>query len=81
VNALARGDTVPKTNSALPFAKSWIASDAQGAMNTSGTSTRLVGKEAYLRQTPGGKLLLVQLSPTKAGTAQGAAAELWAASW
>jgi hypothetical protein len=80
-NAVARGDTVPKTNAAAPYLKSWKSPNAQGAMNTSGSSIRLVLQEIYLRQTTGGKVLLVRLNPSKNGALEGTAAELWATSW
>jgi hypothetical protein len=80
-NALARGDTVPKTNAAAPYVKSWISPSAQGTMSTSGRSIRLVAEETYLRQVPGGKVLLVQLKPSKSGALEGVVAEVWATSW
>jgi hypothetical protein len=80
-NALARGDTVSKTNAAVPYLKSWKASDAQGTMNTSGSSIRLVAQEIFLRQGSGKKVLLVRLKPTMSGALEGSVAELWAASW
>jgi hypothetical protein len=79
-NALARGDTVPKTNAAAPYVKAWKPADAQGTMNTSGNSIRLVAQEAYLRLAAG-KVLVVQLKATKSGSPEGIAGELWAASW
>src|SRR5262249_8768363 len=48
VNALARGDTVPKNNAAAPYVKNWKSPDAQGTMSTSLTSIRLVAQETYL---------------------------------
>jgi hypothetical protein len=80
-NALARGDTVPKTNAAAPYVKNWKSAEAQGTMNTSGVSVRLVAQETFLRQASGGKVLLVHLKPSKTGALEGTVAELWAASW
>jgi len=80
-NALARGDTVPKTNGAAPYVKSWKSPEAQGTMITSGTSVRLVVQETYLRQNAGGKILLVQLKPAKGAAPEGIVAELWPSSW
>lgn len=80
-SALSRGDTVPKTNAAAPYVKNWKSPNAQGTMNTSGPSIRLVAEESFLRQTAGGKVLLVQSKPAKSGAPEGVAAELWPSSW
>jgi hypothetical protein len=80
-SALARGDTVSKNNAAAPYVKSWKASDAQGTMNTSGSSIRLVSQDMFLRQGSAGKILLVRVKTTKTGALEGTVAELWAASW
>jgi len=82
-NALSHGDTVSKNNQALPYIKSWMASDAQGTMQTSGSSVRLVNEEMYLRLGSASKVLLIRLKPqsSAAGAPEGTFAELWAASW
>jgi hypothetical protein len=80
-NALARGDTVSRNNAAAPYVKGWKALDAQGTMNTSGSSIRLVAQETFLRQGSGDKVLLVRLKRTKSGALEGTVAELWPASW
>jgi hypothetical protein len=82
-NALSHGDTVSKNNQAAPYIKSWKAPDAQGTMQTSGSSVRLVAEELFLRLGSGSKVLLVHLKPQgAAGSApEGTFAELWAASW
>jgi hypothetical protein len=81
-NALSHGDTVSKNNQALPYIKGWKAADAQGTMQTSGKSVRLVSEEVFLRLGTGSKVLLVRLKAATAGAApEGTFAELWAASW
>ncbi len=82
-NALSRGDTVSKNNQAFPYVKTWKPSEPQGAMNTSGTSLRLVHDEVYLRQSGVTHLLYVRVKPqTAPGTPSEATfAELWAATW
>jgi hypothetical protein len=81
-NALSHGDTVSKNNQALPYIKSWTAPDAQGTMQTSGKSVRLVSQELFLRLGSSSKVLLVRVKPAASGAApEGTFAELWAASW
>jgi hypothetical protein len=82
-NALSHGDTVSKNNQAAPYIKSWKAPDAQGTMQTSGSSVRLVAQEMFLRQGSASKVLLVRMKPQGAsgGAPEGTFAELWAASW
>jgi hypothetical protein len=82
-NALSHGDTVSKNNQAAPYIKTWKAPNAQGTMQTSGSSVRLVNEEVYLRVGSASKVLLVRLKPQGAsgGAPEGTFAELWAASW
>ncbi len=82
-NALSRGDTVSKNNQALPYVKTWKPSEPQGAMNTVGTSLRLVHDEVYLRQSGVTHLLYVRVKPQAApgGSSEATFAELWEASW
>ena len=83
VNAISHGDTVSKNNQAAPYIKSWKAPDAQGTMQTSGTSVRLVSQEMFLRLGSSSKVLLIRIKPqgTQGGAPEGMFAELWAASW
>jgi len=83
VNALSHGDTVSKLNQAAPYVKTWTAPNAQGTMSTTGVSIRLVGDEAYLRQSSPARLLLVRLKAQGASgsSAEATFAELWAAAW
>jgi hypothetical protein len=82
-NALSHGDTVAKTNQALPYVKSFTAPDSQGTMQTAGTSVRAVSEELFLRLGAASKVLLVRMKPPTAagGPPEGTFAELWAASW
>ena len=79
-SALARGDTVPKTNQTMPYVKTWKPSSARGTMQTTGNSVRLVSEEAFLRQTAT-KILLVRVKNSTSGAEDVTAAELWAVSW
>jgi hypothetical protein len=80
VNALARYDTVPRSNAALAFVKSWSSGNEKGAIMTGGSSVRLVSEqETYIRQGAAQKLLLVTTG--KSGTGDGLYAELWPATW
>jgi len=79
-SALARGDTVPRTNQTAPYVKTWKPNDARGTMQTTGNSVRLVSEEMFLRQTST-KTLLVRVKNTTSGTEDVTAAELWAVSW
>lgn len=86
VSALARGDTVPKSNVALAYAKSWKPASARIATKTTGSSLRLVSDAAvYVRQTSSQKVLVVQIAAATPGkiVAAGDAsyAELWPVSW
>jgi len=78
--ALARGDTVSRTNQTAPYVKTWKPSDARGTMQTTGNSVRLVSEEVYLRQTAT-KVLLVRVKNAPSGAEDVTAAELWAVSW
>lgn len=79
-SALARGDTVPKTNQTAPYVKAWKPASAKGTMQTTGNSVRVVSEEVFLRQTSN-KTLLVRVKASPNGTEDVAAAELWAVSW
>ena len=79
-SALARGDTVPRTNQTAPYVKTWKPNDARGTMQTTGNSVRLVSEETFLRQTST-KTLLVRVKNAASGTEDVTAAELWAVSW
>jgi hypothetical protein len=79
-SALARGDTVPRTNQTAPYVKTWKPADARGTMQTSGNSVRLVTEESFLRQTST-KTLLVRVRMAPSGTEDVTAAELWAVTW
>jgi hypothetical protein len=83
--ALAHGDTVARTNKALPFVKDWTSDNGRIAMATDGPSVRLIAEEAtYVRQV-GQKVLVVKMKAAVPGVANtpgdGAYAELWAVSW
>jgi hypothetical protein len=78
-SALARGDTVPRTNQTAPYVKSWKPARAGGAMSTTGNSVRLVSEETFLRQTST-KTLAVRVKSAPSGE-DITAAELWAVSW
>jgi hypothetical protein len=79
-SALARGDTVPRTNQTAPYVKTWKPSDARGTMQTTGNSVRMVAEETFLRQTAS-KTLLVRVKSTTGGAEDISAAELWPVSW
>ena len=79
-SALARGDTVPRTNQTAPYVKTWKPNDARGTMQTTGNSVRLVSEELFLRQTST-KTLVVRVKNTASGAEDVTAAELWAVSW
>jgi hypothetical protein len=79
-SALARGDTVPRSNQTAPYVKAWKPERARGAMQTSGNSVRLVSEETFLRQTST-KTLLVRVKMAPSGTEDVTAAELWPVSW
>ena len=79
-SALARGDTVSRTNQTAPYVKTWKPNDARGTMQTTGNSVRLVSEEMFLRQTST-KTLLVRVKNTANGAEDVTAAELWAVSW
>jgi hypothetical protein len=79
-SALARGDTVPRTNQTAPYVKTWKPNDARGTMQTTGNSVRLVSEETFLRQTST-KTLVVRVKNTAGGAEDVTAAELWAVSW
>jgi hypothetical protein len=79
-SALARGDTVPKTNQTMPYVKTWKPNDARGKMQTTGNSVRLVSEEMFLRQTAT-KILFVRVKNSTSGAEDVSAAELWAVSW
>jgi hypothetical protein len=79
-SALARGDTVPRTNQTIPYVKTWKPSDARGTMQTTGNSVRLVSEETFLRQSAT-KMLLVRVRNAASGAEDVTAAELWAVSW
>jgi hypothetical protein len=83
--ALAHGDTVARTNKALPFVKDWTSDNGRIAMATDGPSVRLIAEEAtYVRQA-GQKVLVIKMKAAVPGVANtpgdGAYAELWAVSW
>ena len=79
-SALARGDTVPKTNQTAPYVKAWKPPSAKGTMQTTGNSVRLVSDEVFLRQTST-KVFLVRVKGSTSGAEDVTAAELWAVSW
>ncbi|MET0592518.1 MAG: hypothetical protein ABW133_07455, partial [Polyangiaceae bacterium] len=79
-SALARGDTVPKSNQTAPFVKTWKPKAAHGTMQTNGNSVRLVTEELFLRQTST-KVLTVRVRTTPSGGEDVTAAELWAVTW
>jgi hypothetical protein len=79
-SALARGDTVPRTNQTAPYVKTWKPNDARGTMQTTGNSVRMVAEETFLRQTAS-KILLVRVKSTTGGAEDISAAELWPVSW
>jgi hypothetical protein len=79
-SALARGDTVPRTNQTAPYVKTWKPNDARGTMQTNGNSVRLVSEEMFLRQTST-KVLTVKVKSTPSGGEDITAAELWAVTW
>jgi hypothetical protein len=79
-NALARGDTVPRTNQTAPYVKTWKPNDARGTMQTTGNSVRVVSEETFLRQTTT-KTLLVHVKNSGSGAEDVMAAELWPVSW
>lgn len=86
VSALARGDTAPKSNAALAYAKSWRPASARAATKTTGSSLRLVSDASvYLRQTSAQKVLVVQIGAAAPGKVVAAGdasyAELWPVSW
>ena len=83
--ALSHGDTVARTNKALPFAKEWTSANGRIAMATDGPSVRLIAEEAtYVRQT-GQKVLVIKMKASVPGVVSppgdGAYAELWAVTW
>ena len=78
--ALARGDTVPRSNQTAPYVKTWKPNDARGTMQTNGNSVRLVSEELFLRQTST-KVLSVRVKTTPSGGEDVTAAELWAVTW
>jgi hypothetical protein len=83
--ALAHGDSVARTNKALPFVKDWTSANGRIAMATDGPSVRLIAEEAtYVRQA-GQKVLVVKMKAAVPGVANtpgdGAYAELWAVTW
>jgi len=79
-SALARGDTVSRTNQTAPYVKTWKPESARGTMQTTGNSVRLVSEEVYLRQTAS-KILLVRVKSAAGGAEDISAAELWPVSW
>jgi hypothetical protein len=79
-SALARGDTVPRTNQTAPYVKTWKPNDARGTMQTTGNSVRMVSEETFLRQTAT-KTLLLRVKNSAGGAEDVTAAELWAVSW
>ncbi|HMI86609.1 MAG TPA: hypothetical protein VK550_21095 [Polyangiaceae bacterium] len=79
-SALARGDTVPRTNQTAPYVKTWKPGDARGTMQTTGNSVRLVSEELFLRQTST-KTLVVRVKNSTSGAEDVTAAELWPVSW
>jgi hypothetical protein len=79
-SALARGDTVPKTNQTAPYVKTWKPASAKGTMQTTGNSVRLVSEEVFLRQTST-KTLVVRVKGSPSGAEDVMAAELWPVSW
>jgi hypothetical protein len=83
--ALSHGDTVARTNKALPFVKEWTSANGRIAMATDGPSVRLIAEEAtYVRQV-GQKVLVVKMRAAVPGVVttpgDGAYAELWAVTW
>jgi hypothetical protein len=86
VAALGRGDTVPKSNAALAFAKSFTPPDARIATKTTGSSVRLISNESvYVRQTSSQKVLVVRMPALPPGKVavpgEASYAELWPVSW
>jgi hypothetical protein len=79
-SALARGDTVPKTNQTAPYVKTWKPASPKGTMQTTGNSVRLVSEEVFLRQTST-KTLVVRVKNSPSGVEDVMAAELWPVSW
>jgi hypothetical protein len=84
-HALSRGDTVARTNKALPFVKGWTSDNGRIAMATDGPSVRLIAEEAtYVRQA-GQKVLVIKMKAAVPGVVatpgDGAYAELWAVTW
>jgi hypothetical protein len=79
-SALARGDTVPRSNQTAPYVKAWKPERARGTMQTSGNSVRLVSEETFLRQSST-KTLLVRVKMAPSGAEDVMAAELWPVSW
>jgi hypothetical protein len=79
-SALARGDTVPKTNQTAPYVKTWKPASPKGTMQTTGNSVRLVSEELFLRQTST-KTLVVRVKNSPSGAEDVMGAELWPVSW
>jgi hypothetical protein len=81
VNALSRSDTVPRTNAALVFAKTWLTGRECSVVGTTGPSVRLVSEyETYIREAPAQKLVFIQLRGG-APPGDGVYAEVWPINW
>jgi hypothetical protein len=85
IRALAHGDSVARTNKAVPFVQAFVTGNGRLAMTTTGPSLRLIAEDAtYVRQK-GSRVLVVRLKATPSGvpvgTGDGSYAEGWAATW
>jgi hypothetical protein len=82
-SALSRGDTVPRNNPALAFAKTWVSGREYSVVPTTGPSVRLVAEqETYVRQGAAQKVIVVQPhAGTQTSAGDGMYAEVWPISW
>jgi hypothetical protein len=81
--ALSRGDTVPRGNPALGFAKTWVSGRECSVVNTTGQSLRLVAEHAtFVREGAGQKVIIVQPHEGAQTTpGDGTYAEVWPITW
>ena len=85
IRALAHGDSVARTNKAVPFVQAYVSENGKLAMKTTGPSLRLIAEDAVYVRQKGGRLLVVGLKATPSGvpvgTGDGTYAEVWPAAW